>query len=128
MLDTQEYEPETALSAALRLLVAHFELGISMTFILMYFCCFIGRFQIVGWLIFGVFAVLVPIYLVLQACCWYSAKTGKKKKSKEKLPPFSNYNGGLPRQQPGAKTIGHSPKGKEKPERVVDLDCPPWLW
>ena len=96
MLDTQEYEPETALSAALRLLVAHFELGISMTFILMYFCCFIGRFQIVGWLIFGVFAVLVPIYLVLQACCWYSAKTGKKEKKQRKVAPFQQLQWGPP--------------------------------
>ncbi len=125
---TQNYEPETALSATLRRLVDCFELGFVMTFILKELWHFIRRFQIVGLLVFGVCLVLGPLYLVLQACRWYSAKTQKKDLRKEKLAPFSNCNEGLPGQQPGAKTIGHSPTGKEKSERVVDLDCPPWLW
>ena len=33
---------------------------------------------------------------------------------KEKFTLFSDHNGSLPRRQPGAMTIGHSPKGKEK--------------
>ena len=117
----QKYEPETALSATLKQLVEYFELGFVITFILKELWHYIRRFQIVGWLVFGVCLVLGPIYLVLQACRWYSAKTQKKNNG-------SNHNGGLPRQQPGAKTIGHSLKRKAKPERVVDLYCPPWLW
>ncbi len=128
MLDAQEHEPETALSAELRQWVAHVELGIFMTFILIGLCFILRCFYTVGFLICGFFMVLAPLYLMLQACCWYSAKTQKKELRKEKLAPFSNCNGDLPRQQPGAKTIGHSPMGKEKSERVVDLDCPPWLW
>ena len=34
------------------------------------------------------------------------------KKKKKTL--FSDHNGSLLRRQPGAMTIGHSPKGKEK--------------
>jgi len=33
---------------------------------------------------------------------------------KEKFTLFSDHNGSLLRRQPGAMTIGHSPKGKEK--------------
>ncbi len=33
---------------------------------------------------------------------------------KEKFTLFSDHNGSLSRRQPGAMTIGHSPKGKEK--------------
>ncbi len=36
-----------------------------------------------------------------------------EKKSKEKFTLFSDHNGSLLRRQPGAMTIGHSPKGKE---------------
>jgi len=38
----------------------------------------------------------------------------KKRKRKEKFTLFSDHNGSLLRRQPGAMTIGHSPKGKEK--------------
>ncbi len=79
MLDSQKNEPETALSAALRRLVEYFELGFVMTFILKELWHYIRRFQIVGLLVFGVCLVLGPIYLELQACRWYSAKTQKKK-------------------------------------------------
>jgi len=41
-------------------------------------------------------------------------KNEKEKKRKEKFTLFSDHNGSLLRRQPGAMTIGHSPKGKEK--------------
>jgi len=37
-----------------------------------------------------------------------------KHKTKEKLPPFSNYDGGLQRRQPGAKTIAIAIVHREK--------------
>ena len=37
-----------------------------------------------------------------------------RKKEKEKFTLFSDHNGSLLRRQPGAMTIGHNPKGKEK--------------
>ncbi len=39
---------------------------------------------------------------------------GARKKRKENFTLFSDHNGSLLRRQPGAMTIGHSPKGKEK--------------
>ena len=38
----------------------------------------------------------------------------KEKKRKEKSMLLSDHNGSLLRRQPGAMTIGHSPKGKGK--------------
>ncbi len=38
----------------------------------------------------------------------------EEKKRKEKSTLFSDHNGSLLRRQPGAMTVGHSPKGKEK--------------
>ena len=38
----------------------------------------------------------------------------REKKRKEKFMLFSDHNGSLLRRQPGAMTIGHSPKGKGK--------------
>lgn len=86
MLDSQKCEPETALSAALRRLVEYFGLGFVMTFILKELWHFIRRFQIVGLLVFGICLVVGPVYLVLQACRWYSAKTQKKELRKTGCP------------------------------------------
>jgi hypothetical protein len=47
----------------------------------------------------------------------------KRKKRKEKFMLFSDHKGSLPRRQPGAMIIGHSPKGKEKPKPKVDPAC-----
>ena len=41
----------------------------------------------------------------------------------EKFMLFSDHNGSLLRRQPGAMTIGHSPKGKENLQPKVDLAC-----
>jgi len=46
-------------------------------------------------------ATAVPTMLSIQ-----------EKKRKEKFTLFSDHNGSLLRRQPGAMTIGHSPKGK----------------
>jgi len=43
----------------------------------------------------------------------YPVRERKEKKRKEKFTLFSDHNGSLLRRQPGAMTIGHSPKGKE---------------
>ena len=44
-------------------------------------------------------------------------------KRKEKFTLLSDHNGSLLRRQPGAMTIGHSPKGKENPKPKVDQAC-----
>ena len=53
---------------------------------------------------------------------WAQAKGGgPQKRKKEKFTLFSDHDGSLLRRQPGAMTIGHSPKGKENPKPKVDL-------
>ena len=53
----------------------------------------------------------MPMYL----CTYILAQSTVSLESKnKKFTLFSNYNTSL-RQQPGAMTIGHSPKGKENP-------------
>ena len=44
----------------------------------------------------------------------------RDQKRKEKFTLFSDLDGSLLRRQPGAITIGHSPKGKANPKPKVD--------
>jgi len=57
----------------------------------------------------AIIAMLEAEKHMLDACLSF------EKKRKEKFTLFSDHNGSLLRRQPGAMTIGHSPKGKEKP-------------
>jgi hypothetical protein len=45
---------------------------------------------------------------------WLARASSSLAERKEKFTLFSDHNGSLLRRQPGAMTIGHSPKGKEK--------------
>ena len=52
--------------------------------------------------------------LLCNPCTLHLLGVFHLEKKKEKFMLFSDHNGSLLRRQPGAMTIGHSPKGKEK--------------
>jgi len=74
----------------------------------------------------------VSLHLHLCRCVLYALPchllTGAvQRKRKEKFMLFSDHSGSLLRRQPGAMTIGHSPKGKENPKTKVDQAYSVWL-
>jgi len=68
MPDAQEYEPETAFSAALSLLIIRLALVICMTVILIPLCHIIGCLRVVDLLMFCVCVVLIPVCSALSCC------------------------------------------------------------
>lgn len=52
-------------------------------------------------------------FVCLQTTAAGTVSREAEKKRKEKFTLFSDHNGSLPTRQPGAMTIGYSPKGKQ---------------
>ena len=70
--------------------------------------------QRTAWLVFG---LLVPVFAFIITTGFVTSIGGvraRDRKNLKKFTLFTDHNGSLLRRQPGAMTIGHSPKGKER--------------